>query len=95
MQSKHNTEGGHYGKRSLEVALAEGGAELTSAINAIQNKYGLPACLLEGLLTNALAGVREVVRDELTRAYASQQQEREQELVKQFTKESAEEKVEK
>lgn len=76
-------------KRSLEVAMAEAGMELTAAINTIQSKYGLPACLLEGLLASSLAEVRNTSKSELSLAYQRQQQAREKELVEQFEKEHA------
>lgn len=74
-------------QKQLNIAIEEARLELTAAINTIQGKYGLPACLLEGLLASALADVRNASKTELSLAYQRQQQEREKELVEQFEKE--------
>ena len=78
-------------KQQLNIATAieEARLELTAAINTITSRYGLPSCLMDGLLASAMAELRKNELAELSLAYQRQQQEREKELVEQFEKESS------
>ena len=58
-------------QRPLTFALEDAKASLGSAIGQIRRQYGIPAFMLEGILTGILADVRADTKQEMRRDFDS------------------------
>jgi hypothetical protein len=60
-------------KENLEIVLTDAESDIITTVNAVKNKYKLPACLLDLLLSRVLAEIRTQEQIELSLVYKSRQ----------------------
>lgn len=70
---------------AIKIECAKG--EIMNAMQQIQNKYALPPCIMDGVISSVLAEVRAESKIELINATSAVMQETEEELEK--TKDAA------